>query len=269
MVKENFDVDISERTIRTFMSNKGYFGGVCARKPLLSDRNKERRLAFALEHVDKPMEFWRSILFTDEKKFELFNSKRRIYCWKQKGEELRPDTIQPTVKHGGGSIMMWGSFLGDRVGDLHRVNGIMRKEDYHSILQRHAIPSGLTLFGRGFTLQQDNDPKHTSILCRTYLQRKEAEGTLKILDWPSQSPDINPIELLWEKMDRMIKVKKPTSLAALEEIIREVWQEITPDYLRKLIDRLPRICQAVIKAEGGYFDEKYAPRKFKTNQPVY
>jgi hypothetical protein len=67
----------------------------------------------------------------------------------------------------------------------------------------------------------------------------------------------------------MIKLKKPTSLPALEEITREVWQEITPDYLRKLIDRLPNVCQAVIKAEGGYFDEKYAPRKLKKNQPVY
>jgi transposase len=230
--------------------------------------NKAKRLAFALEHVNKPLDFWKSVLFTDEKKFELVNSKRRIYCWKQKGEELRTDTIQPTVKHGGGSIMMWGCFLGDRVGDLHRVEGIMKKEDYHSILQRHAIPSGLRLHGKGFVMQQDNDPKHTSILCRNYLESKEANGTLKVLVWPSQSPDLNPIELLWEEMDRRIKKKRPTSLAGLEEIAREVWSELTPEVLNKLIERLPRLCQAVIQAEGGYFDEKYAPRKFK-NQEVY
>jgi transposase len=268
LVKEKFSVDVGERAIRIFLTNKGYFGGVCARKPLLRDQNKANRLAFALKHVDKSPEFWKSVLFTDEKKFEIFNSKRRIYCWKQKGEELRNDTIQPTVKHGGGSIMMWGCFLGDRVGDLFKVNGIMKKEEYHSILQRHAVPSGLRLYGQGFVLQQDNDPKHTSKLCKNYLESKQEAGTLTILDWPSQSPDLNPIELLWEKMDREIKKKKPTSLPELERICREVWSEITPEYLNKLVERMPRLCKAVIQAEGGYFDEKYAPKKFK-NQQVY
>jgi hypothetical protein len=207
-------------------------------------------------------------MFTDEKKIEIVNSKRRIYCWKKKGEELRNDTIQPTVKHGGGSIMMWGCFMAGSVGDLYRVDGIMRKEDYHSILQRHAIPSGLRLGGRGFILQQDNDPKHTSNLCKTYLKSKEDNGTLRILEWPSQSPDLNPIELVWEEMDRRIKKRKPSSLAALEEIAREVWREIPEEVLLRLVTRLPYVCQAVIEAEGGYFDEKYAPRKFK-NQSVY
>ena len=268
-IKEKIDVEINERTIRTFLKGKGYFGGACARKPLLREQNKEKRLAFALEHVDKPLEWWRSILFTDEKKFEMVNSKRRIYCWKVKGEELRNDTIQPTVKHGGGSIMMWGCFLADRVGDLYRVDGIMKKEDYHLILQRHAVPSGLNLYGEGFVMQQDNDPKHTSLLCRRYLQSKEEQGVLKILEWPSQSPDLNPIELLWEDMDREIKKLKPTSLPDLENIARRVWNATDPEKLLRLVDRLPRVCQAVIQAEGGYFDEKYAPRKFKTNQPVY
>jgi transposase len=268
LVLDKFNVDVNERSIGLLLKKLGYFGGVCARKPLFREINKAKRLAFALEHVDKPLEFWKSVLYTDEKKFELVNSKRRIYCWKKKGEELRHDTIQPTVKHGGGSIMMWGCFLGERVGDLHRVQGIMKKEDYHSILQHHAIPSGIRLHGRGFVLQQDNDPKHTSNLCKNYLKSKVDNGTLKLLDWPSQSPDLNPIELLWEEMDRRIKKKRPTSLNDLEAIAREVWREITPDVLLRLIERLPFLCQAVIQAEGGYFDEKYAPRKCK-NQKVY
>lgn len=230
--------------------------------------NKAKRLAFAREHVNKPQEFWMKILFTDEKKFELFNTKRRKYCWKKKGEELRDDTIQPTVKHGGGSIMMWGSFLGDKVGDLYKVEGILKKEQYHKILSRYAIPSGLRLHGQGFVMQQDNDPTHTSKLCKNFLQKKAEAGVLELLEWPSQSPDINPIELIWEEMDRRIKKKRPTSLPGLEKIIREVWAEMTPDVFLKLIDRLPRVLQAVIQAEGGYFDEKYAPRKFK-KQLVY
>ena len=62
--------------------------------------------------------------------------------------------------------------------------------------------------------------------------------------------------------------KTTTSLPALEQVAQEVWSEITPEYLTNLIHRLPRLMHAVIEAEGGYFDEKYAPRKFK-KQPVY
>jgi uncharacterized protein with von Willebrand factor type A (vWA) domain len=69
-------------------------------------------------------------------------------------------------------------------------------------------------------------------------------------------------------MGRRIKKKRPTSLAGLEQVAREVWSEITPEVLTRLIERLPKLCKAVIKAEGGYFNEKYAPRKFKL-QSIY
>ena len=65
--------------------------------------------------------------------------------------------------------MIWGSFTGSRVGDLHRVTGTQNQKGYHSILQRHEIPSGLRLIGQGFILQQHNDSKHTSRLCQNYL----------------------------------------------------------------------------------------------------
>jgi hypothetical protein len=66
-------------------------------------------------------------------------------------------------------------------------------------------------------------------------------------------------------MDRRIKVKRPTSLDGLEQVAREVWSEITPEVLTRLIERLPNLCKAVITAEGGYFNEKYAPEEIQTS----
>ena len=82
----------------------------------------------------------------------------------------------PSVKHGGGNVMVWGCFGAGKVGDLYKVKGILNKEGYHSILQCHAIPCGQCLIGANFLLQKDNDPKHTSKLCKNYLGKKQSAG---------------------------------------------------------------------------------------------
>jgi transposase len=252
MREQDADFRVADRHVRRILQKNGLNGRVCSRKPLLRPANKVKRMRFARKHVNKPVSFWRRVLFSDEKKIELFNTKRRKYCRRRNGEPLRDDTIQPTVKHGGGSIMIWACMMGERTGDLYHVKGILEKKQMHKILQHHAIPSGLRLGGRGFLFQQDNDPKHTSKLCKNYIQSKIDNGTLINLEWPSQSPDLNPLELIWDEIDRQVQKQKPTSIPALKE----------------LVERLPRVLKAVIEAEGGYFNEKYAPRKFK-HQEVY
>ena len=66
-------------------------------------------------------------------------------------------------------------------------------EQYRQILIRHGVSSGTRLIGRGFVLGHDNDPKHTADRLKTYLENKQANGDLTIIEWPSQSPDLNPM----------------------------------------------------------------------------
>jgi hypothetical protein len=242
----------------------GLHGRICKKKPLLSVRNIQRRLDWAIRHQNWSVEDWKKVLWSDEKKVELFNTKRRKHCRRRTNEPLRPDTIEKTVKHGGGHVMVWGCFLGSAVGNLKRIEGILEKNQMHQILIHHAVPSGKRLFGCGFWFQQDNDPKHTSIVCRNYLQGKVQTGEIKLLDWPAQSPDLNPIELLWDEVQRRLdKEGKPTSHDDLMEKIKHVWANIPASVLDKLVARMPAICKAVIAAKGGSFDEKIDVRKYK------
>ena len=222
---------------RIFVLN-GYHGRVCVKKPLLREANKQKRLEWAQKHVNWTLEQWKQVLWSDEKKFELFNSKRRLFCRRKEGEPLHDDTIQPTVKHGGGSIMFWGCFGGTKTGHLFKINGILDQAKYKQILIHHAMPSGLSIFPDSvWHFMQDNDPKHTSKTVQAYLQEKMKQRgcRMKVMDWVSQSPDLNPLELLWEESDRQVKLRKPINLAELEAAVRHVWQNMPEKKMLKLI----------------------------------
>ena len=82
------------------------------------------------------------------------------------GERFKKECLTPTVKHGGGSIMVWGVIFTSGVTRLKRIEGIIDQKFYHIILVRTALPEGKRLIGKGFVFQEDNDPKHASKLCR-------------------------------------------------------------------------------------------------------
>lgn len=93
----------------------------------------------------------------------------------------------------------------------------MRKEDYQKILQNQLIPSSRALFPDGdFIFQEDNDPKHASHLCRNYLESKN----MTRMDWPAQSPDLNPIENLWAILNGKAKDRRPKSDQDLFELLQ-------------------------------------------------
>ncbi len=99
--------------------------------------------------------------------------------------------ISPTMKHSAGSIMLWGCFAWNGTGTLQKVDGIMRKEDCLKILKQHLKTSARNMkLGWNWVFQQDNDPKHRAQVVTKWL----TDNKVKVLEWPSQSPDLNLIE---------------------------------------------------------------------------
>lgn len=139
-------------------------------------KNIKKRLAFAKKHVKWSKTQWIKVLFTDESKFELCGTKRRMFVRRRLGEKFNKECLTPTVKFGGGSIMVWAGICTQGVTRMKRIVGIMDKKMYHSILVHTAVPEGKHLIGRGFVFQEDNDPKHASKYCQNYFETKEKAG---------------------------------------------------------------------------------------------
>ena len=140
--------------------------------------------------------------------------------------------------------MVYGCFADDSLW-CFRIQGTLNQHAYHSILQWYAIPSDLRLVALSFVFQRDNDP-HTSSLCKGYLTNKESDGVLHQMTWPPQSPDLNPIEMAWGELDRRKHVLS---------ICGNAFKTVGKVFQVKLVERMPSLCKAVIKATGGYFEE--------------
>ena len=164
------------------------------------------------------------------------------------GERMISTCVVPTVKHGGGGVMVWRCFAGDTDTDLFRIQSTLNQHGYHRNLQRYAMPSGLRLVGLSFVFQQANDPKHTSRLCRGYLTKKESDAVLHQMTRPSQSPELNPIEMVWTAEWRK-SIYQVLSICGLS------FKTVGKAFLMKLVERMQRVCKAVIKAKGGYVQE--------------
>lgn len=169
MVQKHFDVSCNAETIRRVLRNNGLNGRIARKKPFVSTKNKKIRLQFAHSYAGKDFSFWKNVLFTDESKYNIFGSDGRVNVWRKPNQEMDPKNLRPTVKHGGGHVMVWGACSAAGVGKLHFVEGNMDKIQYLNILKSNLKQSAEKLaIQDSFHFYQDNDPKHTAGIVKDY-----------------------------------------------------------------------------------------------------
>ncbi len=164
---------------------------------------------------------------------------------------MDPSCLVSTVQAGGGGVMVWGVFLA-HFGPLS-TNWALYKNTtaYLSIVADHVHPFMTTVYpsSEGY-FQQDNASCHKAQIISDWFLEHDNEFTL--LKWPPLSPDLNPIEHLWDVVEREIRFMdvQLTNLQQLCDVIMSIWTKISEECFQHLVESMPRRIKAVLKAKA-------------------
>ena len=190
---------------------------------------------------------WENVLFSDESHFyegfKKINSVRRPVG----SNRFDPKYLQRTKKHPG-YVMVWGCFSGK--GGRGRLNLLergtrMNAVKYISNLTEYMLPT-MEIHDCQYFLQ-DKAPCHTAKVVKKFF----IDNNINIIDWPGNSPDINPIENLWASLKRQLQNENTSSVPHVIESLKKIWiKETTHETCLALAHSMPRRLQNVISANG-------------------
>lgn len=244
--------NVSVETLRRYLRELDFKVYRRRRVPYLSRKTRRRRLKWGRVFSSWDKVDWLHVAFSDESKFVIFNAGGPIIYWKKRRSPPKPWHVKQVIKHGGGNVMVWGYITRFGPGRLHRLTGRMNTAKYTQALTTAYLGS-LPTFGlrsSDLIFQHDNDPKHSSRGTTKWL----LDHKIRVLPWPSSSPDMNPIEHVWDYLDRAVRSRPvlPRNQDELWDALQEEWYKIPMDFIAKLYDSMTDPIDALIKAKGGH-----------------
>lgn len=222
------------------------------KKPIITRKMATKRLMFAKKYLDRNESFWSRVLFTDEtcisidRKSAMQRVRRSSFT-----DPFSSKFISPTTKHPL-NIMIWGCFSSNGVGTIEIVDGYVNSEKYIQILTNNFRMSAEKLGITQPILLDDSAPCHRSAKVFKYKE----EAAITSMDWPGNSPDLNPIENLWSFLKRRVAMKKASNKDQLITNIKNAWErEIPRSLCEKLVSSMNRRLKDVIDKKG--YQTKY------------
>ncbi|KAL0179360.1 hypothetical protein M9458_024802, partial [Cirrhinus mrigala] len=208
---------------------------------------RRNRLEWADAHIRWRQALWRGVLFMDESRFSLYRAAGRQRVWHRVGERFADVNVVDRVPHGGGGVMVWaGVFYGQRT-QVHFIDGIFNAQRYRDeILRPIVVPF---IHDHHLMLQHDNAWPHVARICTQFLEAQN----IPVLAWPAYSPDMSPIEHVWDALERIRQyVPVPANIQQLRTAIEEERTKIPQATVNNLINSMRRRCVALREANGGY-----------------
>ena len=213
-----------------------------------SARHWAARLQWAQRHFRWGRQQWARILFSDESRFNLSHHDGRIRVFSRRGKRFADNCLIERDRFGGGSVMVWGSIMDRRKTNLIVVQGILNAQGYiNQILEPEAVPF-LQRYGPAI-LMHDNARPHVASICRQFLNRNNVNE----LPWPAVSPDMNPIEHIWNYLGRKVRTRENVhKFRDLENALIQEWNNIPNVVIRRYARSMRGRLAVCINSRGGH-----------------
>jgi len=262
------NVPVSTRTIRRRLHEDLIQKWRAVKRTLLNEEHSKTCLEWALKHQHKTREDWAKIAWSDECVIQKDSARQQVWVFRHqtKEEKYAPKNVRGKARDGDVFQMIWGCFVGNKLGPIVFIDGSVKSDKYISILNDHFLPylDALTDDGiTGITFQQDNARPHASKITQAFLGTATTQHRFNVMDdWPPYSPDMNLIENLWAHLKLELHRRYPDTATLrgspqyirqrITERLQEVWWSIGEEVLDSLIDSMSHRVQALIEARGWY-----------------
>ena len=251
-LQNNYFPHAGVKAVRGMLARRGLHARIRRKKPWLASAHIRARKIWAHSTSGWTIKQWKHCVFSDESKYNLFGSDGKQWCWRRDDEAYLDRNVVKVVKHGGGSLMVWGCITWDGVGRLHRIDGRLTGIKYTRILENTLLPSlkDRNRSPQSVVFVQDRDPKHRSRVAGSWF----AHHRILVLPWPASSPDMNIIEHVWVYLERRLRRRKvlPRNLDELWAALQEEWVAIDTHYIRSLYRSMPSRVASLKAAKGRH-----------------
>ncbi len=233
-------VSASRVTTLRHLQEKGYM-------PLLKQKHRQRRLTWAKEKKNWTVAQWSKVLLSDESQFCISFGNQGPRVWRKSGEAQNPCCLKSSAKFPQ-SVMICAAISSAGVGPLCFLKSTVNAAIYQDILEHFMLPSADKIYGDAdFIFQQDLAPAHIAKGTKSWFN----DHGVTVLDWPANTPDLNPTENIWGIVKRKMRDTRPNNADDLKAAIKATWAPITPEQCHRLIVFMPRCIDAVIHAKEG------------------
>jgi len=241
---------ISAATVRRRLRSRQLQARRPCRGPVLNRVNRRNRLRWCRQHQHWTQQQWSRVIFSDESRFCLSSADGRERVWRRRGERYARCCIREFNRWGGPGVMVWAGITSQYRTPLVVIEGNLNAQRYvNEVLEPHLVPF-MGAHPEIGIFQQDNARPHAARLTANFLQ---AQG-IQVMQWMPYSPDLNPIEHLWDELDRRISARRrqPASRQMLIQALQEEWERLPQQSIRNLVRSMRRRCVACVRARGGH-----------------
>ena len=186
---------LSIKTVRQELHISNNHGTAVIAEPLITENNIKMRKRWCNDDETWMSDDCKYVIWPDESSFTLFPASGRIYVWRTPKKTYNPECLVQTVKHGGGSVIIWAAISWYSAGPVTTLNGRITASENVAILDNQVRPVVQILFPNNDAIFQDaNPPIHTTRSVQSWFEGHE--DALQHVPWPAQSPDLNIIETI-------------------------------------------------------------------------